>query len=197
MSGTEKPPQNHNDTLVFFVNGKKVTRVKAFYRRIMLCRYAWTMWTCVCHWPTIYGMSVCWVDRVHILVCSASDGHEDRLQRRRLRCMHGGCRHVFIAHARCRLSIRERLFVSRVRGAHATRDHCGGCVRASCTRSPHWPGIALHAVQQRMTNMHASQCGFCTPGFVMAMYGLLRRSAQPTCEQIDDAIQGVHLQTRH
>jgi hypothetical protein len=129
MNGAEKTPQIHNDTLVFFVNGKKVIRIKQFYRKIFICRYAWTMWTCVCHWRTIYGMSVCWVDSVHTRVCSASDGYQDRLQRRRLRCVHGGCRHVFTAHTRCRLSIRERLFVSRVRGSHATHNHRGGCAR--------------------------------------------------------------------
>ena len=32
----------------------------------------------------------------------------------------------------------------------------------------------MHPVQERMTLMHGSQCGFCTPGFVMSMYALLR-----------------------
>lgn len=37
---------------------------------------------------------------------------------------------------------------------------------------------------------HGSQCGFCTPGFVMAAYALLRRKPNPTTEEIDEAIQG-------
>jgi len=32
----------------------------------------------------------------------------------------------------------------------------------------------LHPVQERLTAMHGSQCGFCTPGIVMAMYSQLR-----------------------
>ncbi len=32
----------------------------------------------------------------------------------------------------------------------------------------------LHPVQERLANAHGSQCGFCTPGFVMSMYSLLR-----------------------
>jgi xanthine dehydrogenase iron-sulfur cluster and FAD-binding subunit A len=32
----------------------------------------------------------------------------------------------------------------------------------------------LHPVQQRIAAMHGSQCGFCTPGIVMALYALLR-----------------------
>lgn len=37
---------------------------------------------------------------------------------------------------------------------------------------------------------HGSQCGYCTPGFVMAMYSLLRNTPKPTHEEIDEAIQG-------
>ena len=33
-------------------------------------------------------------------------------------------------------------------------------------------GGGLHPVQQAMVDHHGSQCGFCTPGFVMALYGL-------------------------
>ncbi|CAM0874142.1 unnamed protein product [Alopecurus aequalis] len=32
----------------------------------------------------------------------------------------------------------------------------------------------LHPVQERLAEAHGSQCGFCTPGFVMSMYALLR-----------------------
>jgi xanthine dehydrogenase/oxidase len=32
----------------------------------------------------------------------------------------------------------------------------------------------LHPVQERLARAHGSQCGFCTPGFVMSMYSLLR-----------------------
>ena len=35
------------------------------------------------------------------------------------------------------------------------------------------PDGALNPVQQAMIDCHGSQCGFCTPGFVMAMTGLL------------------------
>lgn len=38
----------------------------------------------------------------------------------------------------------------------------------------------LNSVQQTMIECHGSQCGFCTPGFVVAMTGILEEDAQPT-----------------
>ncbi|MEM6799236.1 MAG: 2Fe-2S iron-sulfur cluster-binding protein [Planctomycetota bacterium] len=40
-------------------------------------------------------------------------------------------------------------------------------------------GDALTPVQQAMVDCHGSQCGFCTPGFVMAMTGLLEEATGP------------------
>jgi len=48
----------------------------------------------------------------------------------------------------------------------------------------------LHPVQQAMVDCHGSQCGFCTPGFVMSLYGLWMRSADPTDAEIEKALQG-------
>lgn len=33
----------------------------------------------------------------------------------------------------------------------------------------------LHAIHQRLSSFHASQCGFCTPGMTMAIYGCLKK----------------------
>ncbi|MGZ5818951.1 MAG: xanthine dehydrogenase small subunit, partial [Burkholderiaceae bacterium] len=56
------------------------------------------------------------------------------------------------------------------------------------------PDGALHPVQQAMVECHGSQCGFCTPGFVMSLWGLyLEREGDqtlPTRPQIDDALSG-------
>ena len=41
------------------------------------------------------------------------------------------------------------------------------------------PDGELNGVQQAMIDCHGSQCGFCTPGFVMAMTGLLEEDASP------------------
>lgn len=52
------------------------------------------------------------------------------------------------------------------------------------------PGAKLHPVQQAMVDHHGSQCGFCTPGFVMSLYGLWLREAHPDEIQIEEALQG-------
>ncbi|XP_056168904.1 xanthine dehydrogenase 1-like [Syzygium oleosum] len=49
----------------------------------------------------------------------------------------------------------------------------------------------LHPVQESLARAHGSQCGFCTPGFVMSMYALLRSSQSPPSEdQIDECLSG-------
>lgn len=52
------------------------------------------------------------------------------------------------------------------------------------------PNGALHAVQQSMVDCHGSQCGFCTPGFVMSLFALYRNEENPTDQRIDDVLAG-------
>ncbi|HZD52110.1 MAG TPA: xanthine dehydrogenase small subunit [Woeseiaceae bacterium] len=51
-------------------------------------------------------------------------------------------------------------------------------------------GGRLHPVQQAMVECHGSQCGFCTPGFVMSMFALYKNASAPTRREIDDALAG-------
>ena len=48
----------------------------------------------------------------------------------------------------------------------------------------------LHPVQKAMVEEHGSQCGFCTPGFVMSLYALWMEVPDPTVQQIETALQG-------
>jgi xanthine dehydrogenase small subunit len=54
------------------------------------------------------------------------------------------------------------------------------------------PNGALHPVQQALVECHGSQCGFCTPGFAMSLWGmyLKQEGQQPSRAQIDDALSG-------
>eukprot|EP00750_Incisomonas_marina_P011151 INCI16348.1.p1 GENE.INCI16348.1~~INCI16348.1.p1 ORF type:complete len:1339 (+),score=206.41 INCI16348.1:162-4178(+) len=62
-----------------------------------------------------------------------------------------------------------------------------------------------HPIQQRVARLHATQCGFCTPGFVMSMYAALvsssvdsssssssnpRSTCQPSMERMEASVQG-------
>ena len=49
----------------------------------------------------------------------------------------------------------------------------------------------LHPVQQALLDAHASQCGFCTPGFVMSLYALyLGNGERPRTARINDVLAG-------
>jgi xanthine dehydrogenase small subunit len=70
-------------------------------------------------------------------------------------------------------------FVGSLHGAHVvTIEHL----------SP--AGGPLHPVQQAMVDFHGSQCGFCTPGIVMSLYGLWMQEPKPSVPQIEVALQG-------
>ena len=48
----------------------------------------------------------------------------------------------------------------------------------------------LHPVQQAFVDAGAVQCGFCTPGLVVATADLLRRSPSPSDDEIREALSG-------
>lgn len=48
----------------------------------------------------------------------------------------------------------------------------------------------LHPVQKAFVEAGAVQCGFCTPGFIVATHDLLRRNAEPTDAEIREALAG-------
>jgi carbon-monoxide dehydrogenase small subunit len=51
-------------------------------------------------------------------------------------------------------------------------------------------GDELHPVQQAFHEQHALQCGFCTPGMVMAVVGLLDENPSPSEQEIRKALEG-------
>ncbi|WP_353644662.1 xanthine dehydrogenase small subunit [Mesorhizobium sp. WSM2239] len=70
-------------------------------------------------------------------------------------------------------------FLGSVDGCHVvTVEHLRG------------EGGKLHPVQQAMVDFHGSQCGFCTPGFVMSLYALWMRNPEPSDAAIEKALQG-------
>lgn len=51
-------------------------------------------------------------------------------------------------------------------------------------------GEVLHPMQQAFNDHHGLQCGFCTPGMVMSAVDLVRRSPNPSDEEIVKGLEG-------
>ena len=121
-----------------------------------------------------------------------------------------------VAHAR---RVEPRLLLSDflrhelgLTGAHVGCEHgvCGACTillegrsaRSCLTLAVQADGLdvetveaqgtveALGRVQQAMRDHHGLQCGFCTPGMIMAITDMLRHHPLETDEQIRDALSG-------
>jgi xanthine dehydrogenase iron-sulfur cluster and FAD-binding subunit A len=48
----------------------------------------------------------------------------------------------------------------------------------------------INPIQQRIVEHNASQCGFCTPGFVMCLYGMLRSQPNPSSQDVENFFDG-------
>lgn len=49
---------------------------------------------------------------------------------------------------------------------------------------------SLHPIQSAMLELHATQCGYCTPGFVMSMFALFATHANPSDERVLAVLEG-------
>ena len=75
------------------------------------------------------------------------------------------------------------------------RGTCGACTvlmqgKPIITAEGLLNGEQLHPVQQAFIDNDAQQCGFCTPGFVVACKALLDKHPQPTAEDIRHGLSG-------
>jgi carbon-monoxide dehydrogenase small subunit len=106
-------------------------------------------------------------------------------------------------------TLRERLGLPGTKNA-CEEGECGSCtvlldgapVCACLVAAPQAEGRAvvtvegladggsLHPVQQAFVETGAVQCGFCTPGLVVAVVDLLRRTPHPTDAQTREALAG-------
>jgi xanthine dehydrogenase molybdopterin binding subunit/xanthine dehydrogenase small subunit len=76
----------------------------------------------------------------------------------------------------------------------AFETHCSHGALSSC-REQKRPDRAgrlqrLHPVQQAMVDNHGSQCGYCTPGFIMSMFEGFYRNDLKTSAQLDEQLAG-------
>jgi len=52
-------------------------------------------------------------------------------------------------------------------------------------------GGSLHPIQKAYVEAGAIQCGYCTPGMIMAIYSLLQQNPRPSEDEIREGIKGV------
>ncbi|MER2536152.1 MAG: xanthine dehydrogenase small subunit [Rhizobiaceae bacterium] len=91
------------------------------------------------------------------------------------------------------------VLVGRLHGGRLVYESVNACIRflgsldaTHVVTVEHLKGAdgRLHPVQQAMVDFHGSQCGFCTPGFVMSLYALWMRAPEPSDAEIETALQG-------
>lgn len=91
------------------------------------------------------------------------------------------------------------VLVGRLDGGRLTYETVNACIRfLGSLNGTHVVTVEhlaaengmLHPVQQAMVDCHGSQCGFCTPGFVMSLYGLWLSNDNPSRAEIERALQG-------
>ena len=91
------------------------------------------------------------------------------------------------------------VLVGRLDGGRLTYETVNACIRfLGSLNATHVVTVEhlaaengmLHPVQQAMVDCHGSQCGFCTPGFVMSLYGLWLSNEKPARAEIERALQG-------
>ena len=80
--------------------------------------------------------------------------------------------------------------VTTVEGLPAMAAGACASAAASAPKAAAGAGSPLHPLQEAFMNCHGLQCGFCTPGMLMAAAGLLAEVPDPTDAQIIHALEG-------
>ncbi|KAG0562492.1 hypothetical protein KC19_9G150900 [Ceratodon purpureus] len=95
-------------------------------------------------------------------------------------CGEGGCGAcvVFVSRYNNRIKKMEEMTVNSCLTLLCSLDGCA----ITTTEGLGNQQLGHHAIHKRMSGFHASQCGFCTPGMTMALYGALRNSISKSCE---------------
>src|ERR1700684_2532543 len=77
-------------------------------------------------------------------------------------------------------------------------SNCGACtvlmdgesVKSCAVLAGQADGAQIHPLQQAFHEKHALQCGYCTPGMIMAAADLLRENPHPSDEEIREGLEG-------
>nr|CAG4716072.1 unnamed protein product [Naegleria fowleri] len=115
--------------------------------------------------------------------------NELRLTGTKIGCNEGGCGScvVMIQHFD---HGKQRVVSRSVNSCLFPLIECDGCHVVTVEGVGSSRDDMLHLIQRRIREFNGSQCGFCTPGFVMSLYTLLRNNPKPSLEEIERALDG-------
>ena len=86
--------------------------------------------------------------------------------------------------------ISEKIVHRAINGCLASICCVDGCHITTVEGISSMKSDSLHPIQERIAEMYGSQCGFCTPGMVMSLYGTLNNIENPTMKDIEDSFDG-------
>lgn len=95
----------------------------------------------------------------------------------------GACTVVLVEH------VKGKLHYKAVNSCIMLLPHLHGKQLITVEHLRH-PNGRLHPVQQALVDQHGSQCGFCTPGFVMSLFSMYHNRCRTDRRTIDDELAG-------
>ncbi|CAF4806270.1 unnamed protein product [Rotaria socialis] len=112
-----------------------------------------------------------------------------RLTGSKLGCGEGGCGActVLISHYD---PTSQKIVHRAINGCLASICCVDGCHITTVEGINGIQSDSLHPIQERIAELYGSQCGFCTPGIVMSLYGTLNNIENPTMQDIEDSFDG-------
>ena len=165
------------DYLLFYVNERQIIEY-----------HAEPDWTLLWYLRNSKSPMACvFVELVHILL-------ELNLTGSKLGCGEGGCGACTVLVSQCLDRHTGRLEHRTVNACLAPLCSVDGCHVVTVEGLGSVAKSNMHPAQSRLAEMFGSQCGFCTPGIVMSLYGTVTSSNDPhsslTIQDIEDAFDG-------
>ena len=117
---------------------------------------------------------------------------ELRLTGSKLGCGDGGCGACTVLVSQCIDGESGEMEHRTVNACLAPLCSVDGCHVVTIEGLGSTSASNLHPTQKRVAELYASQCGFCTPGMVMSLYGIIasKPNALPTMEDIEEGFDG-------